>query len=204
MEPDPVVPNSEIITSVGFQGTLPEGRTFGSTNLKAGNGLTGLTNVSSYLTHSLTLLDQDSKQNIVIDLPFVKFNDSQVSLQNLDLQPIARNVYSLQKVKETLSVGEKEIQTTSNSNVPDAFRVQLYDQENYIGYTSENLNTQSGDFLRVTELFEGEEVHPELGPVNFIEVIFEMEVTMFKFSEEGNVDSGKISGLLRMRFREKK
>lgn len=204
IDQEETISNSEILKSVGFKGTLPDGKIIGTPNFITTNGVTATTGGGSFLTHSLSLFDRNSDINIIIELPYLKISETSIDLQNIDFQTLSKEKYPISKVKEVLALGNKKVLSSENPDLTKSFRVQVYDQNSFVGYLTDNYLEQSVGILRVTDLIEGEENDPQLGPVKYLEVIFELDVDLYKFNQENYTFSGKIAGLARMKFQEKK
>ena len=191
------------LQSVGFTGTLPDGWKFGTTGIIAQNGLGGAASSDdgSYIRHGLSIADTVVGFAITLELPQIKYSNDFITRN--DLKPVARQYYSYNTVKEKLSVGNKLLLSRQNQDVTKCFRLQMWDEINYIGFTAD-YDSDTASYLKVTDLIEGTEPDPVLGQVKILEVIFDLSVQVHQvYPIKSSIGAPvKVKGLLRMKYRE--
>ncbi|MBF9253538.1 hypothetical protein I2I11_09560 [Pontibacter sp. 172403-2] len=191
------------LETVGFSGTLPDGRAFSKQGVVSDNNLISSSSSvdGSFISHVLSVSDLTSGTSIIVELPYVKFSNDFGVANDSVLNHAATEYYPYQVVKEKLSVGDKLILSSQASDPKNSFRVQVIDQKNYSGFSSEGSLSQAGSYLKVIKVIEGTETEPILGNVKTLEVIFDLDVKLYS-SGEGFNESGNLKGLLRMKYRE--
>lgn len=200
------------LESIGFAGTLPDGRTFGKTGIVDRNGQasSSSTNEGSSITHVLSIFDSVAGIYIKVDLPHLKYSDgfnagyegdSIIEGNGATTRKIAREFYPYQMVKEKLAVGSKLLISSQIPYSTNAFRVQVNDNINYHNFICD-AGDQTDSYLKVVELVEGTETDPTLGQVKTLEVVFELDVKMYHANEPRPTPPSKLKGLLRMKYRE--
>lgn len=193
------------LQSVGFTGTLPDGRTFSKTGIVATSGLSGgsmgidSSYIESHIIHVLSVSDTVAGITLVIDLPHVNYRDENLSKK--DLKAIARKYYPYQAVKEKLAVGNKILVNGQNPDYTKSFRFQVNDDINYNDFLSSGPD-QTGSYLKVTDLIESTEPDPVLGQVKTLEVIFDLDVKVYQAVSQTAPPSKKFKGILRVKYRE--
>jgi hypothetical protein len=191
------------LETVGFAGSLPDGRTFGS-EVTVSHGIvsSSSSNQGSFISHIFSIEDS-AGISLKVELPYVKFSNAYLPpSESADLQQIINEHYPLQVVKEKLSAGDKLILSSQHPDMSKAFRIQMADQRNYLAYTTEQHLDQGGSYLRVKQVLEGQETDPVLGTVKTIDITFDVDVKLYP-SDWGTTQPGKLKGLLRMKYREK-
>jgi hypothetical protein len=105
-------------------------------------------------------------------------------------------------VKEKLSVGDKLILSSQHPDKSKTFRILMIDQKNFLFWTTEQNLDQTGSYIRVKQIFEGQETDPVLGNVKKMEVLFDVDVKLYS-SDGSPKQPSKLKGLLRMKYLEK-
>ena len=201
------------LETIGFVGTLPDGRTFGTKAIQPSHGIvsTSSSDEGSYITHEFSILDSAGQIKLAVELPYVKFSDSfqhPDSLGHPDskgtiLYKAIKEHYSYQVVKGKLSAGDKFVLSSQHPDKTNTFRIQMVDEKNYVFYTTEQMLDQKDSYLRVKQIIEREETDPILGKVKKIEVVFDVYVKLYATHLPYNTSPGKLKGLLRMKYLEK-
>ncbi|MDO9551228.1 hypothetical protein [Rhodonellum sp.] len=193
------------LSEVGFVGSLPDGRNFGSKGIKTSNS-TGLSaelyssRAAAYVYHGLTIRDAISGIDIYLQLPKTKFKED-FGIQDLDQKGIANEFYPYDKVKEILAIGNKNIPFEEGDSWEDNFYIAVLDQRNYNGYTLLPGLLDAGNFLKIIHLIEGTEENAAGENIRTIEVIFDMDVKL-RSNDAGLEQQGNLKGQLRMKYRE--
>lgn len=194
------------LTEVGFVGALPDGRNFGSTEIKTSNA-PGLSSIAlhssmaaSFVHHGLTIRDDVSGIDIYAQIPRVKFKDD-FGIQDVDAKEIANVFYPYDKVKEILAVGNKNIPFEATDSWEDNFYLTVLDQRNYNGYTLVPGQLDAGNFLKVIQLIEGTEKNAAGENIRTLEVIFDVDVKLLS-TDAGLEPQGNLKGQLKMKYRE--
>lgn len=198
---DDLSPQSRLKT-VGFLGTLPDGRTFGTEGIVTYNSRSTAANSAegSFVYHLLSIEDTVRGITIRVELPRIKYSEEYgVPIDSVNG---AEQIYNYPAVKEKLSIGEKVLLSSQNHDRTQAFGVLVLDQINYTGFTTSGTLDQTEGYLRVIDLVEGSETHPTLGSVKTLEVIFDVNVNLEPSDTNPN-QAGKLEGTLRMKYREK-
>jgi hypothetical protein len=195
------------LETIGFIGTLPEGRTFGTNGILPSHGIIGSSSSvdGSYISHGFSILDSAAEISLMVELPYVKFSDSFNSFQESNdtiRNKAVRDFYPYQIVKEKLSVGDKLILSSQHPDKSKTFRILMVDQKNYLFWTTEQNLDQTGSYIRVKQIFEGQETDPVLGNVKKMEVLFDVDVKLYS-SDGSPKQPSKLKGLLRMKYLEK-
>lgn len=201
------------LESVGFTGTLPDGRAFGKIGIVATNepATSSSTNDGSYVRHGLSILDPGTGINISIELPHLKYSndfnagyeeDSIMEGDGATTRQIARKFYSYELVKEKLAVGDKFLVSLQKPYSTNTFRVQVNDNINYNNFICD-AGDQIGSYLKVIKLIEGTETDVILGNIKTLEVIFDIDVKLYHPTEPKRTPPKKLKGFLRMKYLQK-
>jgi hypothetical protein len=191
------------LTTVGFQGTLPDNLSL-KTASQVTNGTTALSSTQdgSFVWHVLSIYDTSSKVRIEVELPWIKFSNNYVKMDTITSQQLAKKYYPYSLVREKLNNGEKLITSDKNTNATQTFRVGVYDQKNWKGYTSEQTLNQTDSYIKVIDIQEGVSTDAVLGNVKTIEVTFDLNVKLYKF-DTSVAYAGNIKGQVKLRYKEK-
>lgn len=193
------------LKSIGFVGTMPDGRTLNDQGLLATTEQTqsSSTTEGSHIAHILSVTDSVAGVTLRIELPRIKYSDNFIRGDepgSLTTKQVAQEFYPYQKVKEKLSVGDKFILSAQTPDITKSFRVLWVDNIHYKGYTSESSYDQAKSYLKVKELIENTETDPLLGQVKSMEVIFDIDVQLYSYTEPATKQPEKLKGLLRMKY----
>lgn len=218
-----------MLEQVGFEGTLPDGETvdfpsqyeagsepiaFSFRTDEDGNGNTYQGNV---ITHSLSLKDIDRGYSLFVRLPELKW--SQEATSEFNSKAVFEEIYSYDKVKELLSVGEKKINVVDFDYnradfgaVPDFFQIQYVPEGKQNTIMSGLYNpffhegkfvAPTDNFLRVVSQREGSYVNEKGETKRLLQVEFELKVQMYEVkSVEGYVPLQPLAGRLVVAFKE--
>ena len=191
------------LKSIGFSGTMPDGRTFSEKDLVPHNALGSASSTAdgSYIYHSLSLSDSAAGLSIVVELPHVQYSNEYIEANDAIIREAAIKYYPYTVVKEKLSVGDKFIVSSPTTDPTSSFRVLVTDQKNYTGFISEGAPDQDGSYLKVTELIESTETNATLGSVNVLEVVFDLAVKLFP-TDQAAGQPETLKGLLRMKYQQ--
>ncbi|TNF44664.1 MAG: hypothetical protein EP311_00800 [Cytophagales bacterium] len=218
-----------LLDQVGFEGTLPDGETSSfESNFEAentpivfnfrtdtdGNGTIYQGNVA---THLMKIKEPTRGFEIYIRLPELKWSDQATSEFNSKF--VFEEIYSFDKVKEVLEVGEKKINVIDfNYNKEDFGAVPDFIQVYYVPNGAER-PFQSGlynpffhegkyeiptdNYLRVINQREGTFINDKGVQKRLLLVEFELKIQMYEIvNGKGYVFREPLEGKLRMAFRE--
>ena len=197
----------QLNTNAGiFEGLLPDGRSIDKTGILVSNDLGGSASSleGSYVYHSLSLslVDNESDVNIVLELPYVKFSDDFLALDEASVTQAAREHYAYAVVKDKLSMGDKTILSLQDSDVTNAFRVTVQDQNGFNGFMSDGGMDQTGSYLKVVEVVESTEIDPNRGEVQTLLVTFDADVKLYSIAQTTG-DPTHLKGKLTMKYQQK-
>ncbi|GAA0877816.1 hypothetical protein GCM10009119_07840 [Algoriphagus jejuensis] len=219
----------DLLDQVGFEGRLPDGRsvTFPSSyqpgsepiafSFKTDQGGAGKTYQGNVITHTLGLKDLDRGYSLFIRLPELKWSQEATSAFNS--KAVFEEIYSYDKVKELLAVGEKKINVVDFDYdradfgaVPDFFQIQYVPEGNQNTIMSGLYNpffhegkfvAPTDNFLRVVSQREGSYVNEKGESKRLLLVEFELKLQMYEVkSAEGYVPLQPLAGRLVVAFKE--
>ncbi|WP_339874836.1 hypothetical protein [uncultured Algoriphagus sp.] len=213
-----------LLQTVGFEGNLPDGQTvsfpsdyeanseplaFSYRNDPDFNGEVSEGNVASHYMH-LNDLTRDFK--ISLRLPELKWSD--VADDSFKSKAVFEEIYSYQKVKEVLSIGDKKIDDLEEGGevVSDLFKVFYaspgieftYESGLYNSfYPVDDQEDPSDNYFKVVRQQEGFYKNARGEEKRLLVVEIELKVNMYKTeSGEGLVLSPPIEGRLILAFKE--
>lgn len=218
-----------LLDQVGFEGTLPDGVnvTFESNfkaendpivfNFKTDADPQGNIFQGNVATHHLNIKDITRGFEIYLRLPELKW--SEVATTEFNSKNVFEEIYSFDKVKEVLAVGEKNInivdfgyEQEDQGAVPDFFQLyflrqgqsNLFESGLYNPFFHEGkFEAPTDNFLRVVRQQEGTYINDKGETKRKLLVEFELNIQMYeKVSGEGYVVKDPIEGRLVMEFKE--
>ncbi len=218
-----------LLDQVGFEGTLPGGQPVDFPSLyqagsepiaysfKTDEDGEGKIYEGNVITHILSLKDLDRGFSIFIRLPELKW--SEVATTDFSSKKVYEEIYSFDRVKEVLALGEKKIgvldfgyNREDFGSVPDFFQVQFVPDGNlntilsgiYNPFFHEgNFEMPTDNFLRVTRQTEGTYLNEKGEQKRLLLVEMELKLQMYENkSEEGNIPLHPLQGRLAVIFKE--
>lgn len=223
MEPE------NLMDQVGFEGTLPDGQAvdFESSyevestpivfSFKTDADADGIIYQGNVATYLMNLKDITREFEIYIRLPELKWSD--VATNEFSSNKVYEEIYSFDKVKEVLNVGEKKINLVDfNYNkedygaVPDFLQVYYvpkgatrpFESGLYNPFFHEGkFEVPNDNFLRVVSQQEGTYINEKGKRGRLFLVEFDLKIQMYEIvNEVGYVFRDPIAGKLKMAFRE--
>lgn len=218
-----------LLDQVGFEGTLPDGEevsfesNYGTEsnpivfNFKTDADPQGNIFQGNVATHHMNLKDITRGFEIYIRLPEIKWLEEATA--GFNSKNVFEEIYSFDKVKEVLDVGDKKINLVDfgynqedQGAVPDFFQLSFIRQREsnllesglYNPFFHEGkFEVPTDNYLRVTRREEGTYLNDKGETKRLIRVEFELKVQMYeKVSGEGYVVKTPIEGRLVMEFKE--
>ena len=189
---------------IGFKGSLLNGVNFSNLDIIADNELSASSYISdgSYVGHTLSLIDNNSGFRIMLSLPTIKFSDDFIKIDQSIVTNSVKTYYPVSLVEEKLAVGDKSILSSDTESLTEAFQILVIDNKNSSSYITNLGFDQTGSYLKVIDLQEGIDNDSDLGTVKTFTATFEIKVKLYK-NEFGYEYAGDITGLLKMRFKDK-
>ena len=218
-----------LLATVGFEGNLPDGQTvsfpseyeadsepiFYSFSTDADPN--GVVYQGNFATHYMFLYDITRGFKISLRLPEIKW--SEVADERFNSKAVYEEIYSYQKVKEILSVGEKKVNVVDfdyarddYGAVPDFIKVYYASPGNPFSYESSLYNpffhegkfeAPKDNYFRVTRQQEGFYKDESGEDKKLLVVEVELKLDMYEsISIEGIVRREPIEGKLILAFKE--
>ncbi|UZR99889.1 hypothetical protein [Chondrinema litorale] len=190
---------------IGFKGSILNAN-FGNVNVVANNELSASSIIDdgSYVSHTLSLRDNDSEIRILLSLPPVKFNNDFIDFTKVEgtvTTNAVKTYYPISLVKEKLAVGEKPILSSDTEDPTEAFRILVLDDQNITSYTTELGFDQTGSSFRVIDLQEDIENDADLGSIKTLIATFEVNIKLYK-NDMPFEYAGDFTGILKMKFKD--
>jgi len=218
-----------MLETVGFEGTLPDGQTvsFPSEyeadsepilfNFKTDADPNGVVYQGNVATHYMFLYDITRGFKISLRLPEIKW--SEVADETFNSKQVYEEIYSYDKIKEILSIGEKKINVVDfdygredYGSVPDFIKVYYASPGNPFSYESSLYNpffhegkfeTPTDNYFRVTRQQEGLYQDESGEDKKLLLVEIELKLDMYEnVNIEGIVRREPIEGKLILAFKE--
>lgn len=195
-----------LLDQVGFEGTLPDGSTFGTINIRSGNG-SGSMGANGKFTgrHILSIRTFETKWSLSLESPSKPLPDDTPRGENVSRQQII-DLFNTHYPYEDLwqvfisekSKADSDLQYTSF----DQFKIQLSNQEKYYVYSPENFFPRKGGKIRVLAVEEGLVKNLSGQDVRKIEVVLEFDIPMKTNDPSVAIQEGNLKGVGRFRYRE--
>lgn len=195
-----------ILGQVGFEGTLPDGSSFGTTDIRSGNGSGGSGVNGKYEgRHILSIRTFDHKWSLSLETPSKPLPDDIPRGEYVPFQKIVDLFNTHYPYEELLNVllsekskADSDLTYTSFSQ----FRIQLANQEDYYSYLPEFFFPSRGGKIRVLDVEEGVAKNKSGQDVRKIEVVIEFDLPMKTNEPSVEVQEGNLKGVGRFRYRE--
>lgn len=200
MEPE------NLLDQVGFEGTLPNGSTFGTTDIRSSNG-TGIfgINFTYQGNHDLAIRSIEKGWTLSIEIPKKDFPNNPPIGGSIPMQVVFDYFNIHYPYEDVLGVfmseKEKAKREVSYSSF-DQFRVLLANDIKYYFYQPEYFYQPKGGKVRVLAVNEG--MIKDLGGNNIrkIEVTIEFDLPMKASDASIEILEGNLKGVGRFRYRE--
>ncbi|HSF54166.1 MAG TPA: hypothetical protein VLA71_10455 [Algoriphagus sp.] len=195
-----------LLGEVGFEGTLPDGSTFGTTNIRSGNG-SGSSGVNGKYEgrHILSIRTFDHKWSLSLETPSKPLPDDTPRGENVPFQEIVdlfNTHYPYEDLLEVFLAEKSKADSDPTYTSFNQFRIQLANQEKYYAYLSEYFFPSRGGIIRVLEVEQGTVKNNEGDDVRKIEVLLEFDLPMKASDSSVEVQEGNLKGTGRFRYRE--
>lgn len=193
-----------LLDQIGFDGTLPDGSIFGTTDIRSGNGSSGV-NGKFEGRHILSIRTFDHKWSLSLESPSKPLPDDTPRGEYVPRQEIVDLFNTHYPYEDLLQVfltekskADSDLQYTSFSQ----FRIQLANQEKYYAYLPDYFFPSRGGIIRVLEVQEGLVKNLDGEDVRKIEVLIEFDLPMKASDQSVEVQEGNLKGTGRFRYRE--
>lgn len=200
MEPE------NLLDQVGFEGTLPDGSTFGTSDIRSGNG-SGSIGINGVYQgyHSLGIRTSNLEWSLSIESPRKNLSNTPKMGENVPRQEVIDYFNDNYPYEEVLTAFLNE-KSKADSDVSytsyEQIRVQLANQKKYFAYLPEAFFPLRGGKVRVLAVNEG--MIKDLGGNNIrkIEVTIEFDLPMKASDASTEILEGNLKGVGRFRYRE--
>lgn len=195
-----------LLGNVGFEGTLPDGRTFGTTDIRSANG-TGSSGVNSKYSgrHQLSIRTFDHKWTLSIETPSKNFPDTPPFGESVPREVIHdyfNTHYPYEDVLNAFLSEKSKAKADVNYTSFEQIRVQLSNMEKYFAYMPDAFFPLKGGKVRVLEVNEGIKKNEANEDVRSIEVTIEFDLPMKASDPTIEIQEGNLKGVGRFRYRE--
>jgi hypothetical protein len=195
-----------LLDQVGFEGTLPDGSNFGTTDIRSSNG-TGIfgINFTYQGNHDLAIRSIEKGWTLSIEIPKKDFSNNPPIGGSIPMQVVFDYFNIHYPYEDVLGVfmseKEKAKREVSYSSF-DQFRVLLANDIKYYFYQPEYFYQPKGGKVRVLAVNEG--MIKDLGGNNIrkIEVTIEFDLPMKASDASTEILEGNLKGVGRFRYRE--
>lgn len=195
-----------LLGQVGFEGTLPDGSTFGTTDIRSGNGSGSLgVNGKFEGRHLLDIRTFDHKWAIGLETPSQPLPDDIPRGENVPFQEIVdlfNTYYPYEDVLQVFLTEKSKADSDPDYTSFDQFRVDVVNQEKYYAYLTENFFPKKGGKIRVLTVEEGLVKNLSGQDVRKIEVVLEFDLPMKTTDPSVEIQEGNLKGVGRFRYRE--
>lgn len=195
-----------LLDQVGFEGTLPDGSFFGTTNIRSGNG-SGSSGINGKFEgrHILDIRTFDQQWSIGLETPSKPLPDDLPRGENVPFQEIVNVFNTYYPYKDLLQVfltEKSKAEADPNYTSFDQFRIDVVNQEKYYAYLTENFFPKKGGKIRVLAVEEGLVKNLSGQDVRKIEVVVEFDLPMKATDPSVATQEGNLKGVGRFRYRE--
>lgn len=195
-----------LLGNVGFEGTLPDGSEFGTTNIRSGNG-SGSSGVNGKYEgrHILNIRTFDHKWSLLLETSSKPLPDDTPRGENVPIQDIVDLFNAHYPYEELLNVFLSEKSKADSDPTYTSFsefRIQLANQEKYYAYLPDFFFPSRGGIIRVLGVEEGIVKNLAGNDVRKIEVILQFDLPMKASDSSVEVQEGNLKGTGRFRYRE--
>ena len=195
-----------LLEQVGFEGTLPDGSTFGTTDIRSGNG-SGSSGVNGKFEgrHFLDIRTFDYRWSIGLESPSKPLPDDISRGENVPFQEIVdlfNTYYPYEDLLEVFLSEKSKADADPNYTSFDQFRIDVVNQEKFYAYLTENFFPRKGGKIRVLVVEEGLVKNQSGQDVRKIEVVLEFDVPMKATDPSVEIQEGSLKGVGRFRYRE--
>lgn len=200
MEPE------NLLDQVGFEGTLPDGSNFGTTDIRSSNG-GGISGVNFKYSgrHFLDIRTFDHKWTISIETPSKPFPDDTPRGENVPIQ-VFNDLFSVhfpyEEVLNLFLTEKSKADTDANYTSFDLLKIQISNMEKFYFYLTSNIFPSRGGKVRVLDVQEGKMNNLEGQELRKIEITIEFDLPMKASDPSVEVQKGNLKGLGRFRYRE--
>jgi hypothetical protein len=195
-----------LLEQVGFEGTFPDGSTFGTTNIRSSNGV-GISGVNFKYSgrHFLDIRTFDYVWTISLETPSKPFPDDTPRGENIPIQ-VFSDLFSIHFPYEDLRelfLSEKSKADSDPSYTSfEKLKIQISNMEKFYFYLTSNIFPSKGGKVRVLEVEEGIMKNLDDQDVRKIEVVIEFDLPMKASDPSVAIQEGNLKGIARFRYRE--
>ena len=195
-----------LLEQVGFEGTLPDGSTFGTTNIRSGNGSGSIGVNGKYEgRHILDIRTFDYVWSIGLETPSQPLPDDLPRGEKVTFQEIVdvfNTYYPYEDLLQVFLTEKSKAEADPNYTSFDQFRIDVVNQEKYYAYLTENFFPRKGGKIRVLAVDEGLVKNLSGQDVRKIEVVLEFDLPMKTTDPNVEIQEGNLKGIGRFRYRE--
>ncbi|GAB3228256.1 hypothetical protein J0A67_14465 [Algoriphagus aestuariicola] len=195
-----------LLEQVGFEGTLPDGSTFGTSEIRSGNGTGGSgVNGKNEGRHILDIRTVDHKWSIGLETPSQPLPDGMPRGEQVPFQEIVdlfNTHYPYEDLLQVFLTEKSKADADPEYTSFEQFRVQVANQEKYYSYLTEYFFPRKGGKIRVLAVEEGLVKNLSGLDVRKIEVVLEFDLPMKTMDPTVAIQEGNLKGLGRFRYRE--
>lgn len=195
-----------LLDQVGFEGTLPDGTTFGTTGIRSGNG-SGSSGVNGKYVgrHILDIRTFDHQWSIGLETPSQPLPDDTPRGEYVPFQEIVdlfNTYFPYEDLLQVFLTEKSKADADPNYTSFDQFRIDVVNQEKYYAYLTESFFPRKGGKIRVLAVEEGLVKNLSGQDVRKIEVVLEFDVPMKTLDPSVEIQEGNLKGIGRFRYRE--
>lgn len=199
-------PDANLLQNVGFEGTLPDGSSFGNTDIRSSNGV-GMSGVNFKYSgsHFLSIRSNENGWTLGVELPSKNIPDNPPIGESVPSQTVFDffNVhYPYEEILEVFITEKEKAEKNANYSSFDQFRVQLSNDKKYYSYLSNFFPIPQPGVIRILEVEEGIQKNLAGLDVRTIEVVMEFDILLNTSETTVSVKQGKLKGIARFKFRE--
>jgi hypothetical protein len=191
---------------VGFEGTLPDGSSFGTTNIRSGNGSVSLGANGKFTgRHILSIQTFDAKWSLSLESPSKPLPDDTPRGENVTRQQIIdlfNTHYPYEDLWQVFLTEKSKADSALQCTSFNQFRIQLTNREKYFAYLPENFFPIKGGKIRVLAVEEGVVKNLSGQNVRKFEVVLKFDVPMKTLDPSVEIQEGNLKGMGRFRYRE--
>lgn len=195
-----------LLDEVGFEGTLPDGSSFGNTDIRSANG-TGISGVNAKYKgrHILSIRSFETGWAISVELPSVDFSVTPPIGEKVPVGEVSAyfsKYYPYELVLEKLEIERQKADSNADYSSLEVIRVQLSNQNKFFSYLFDEFDLAAKRSVRVIEVVEGIEKNLLGVDVRKIEVIFAFDFSVSASDPSVLVQKEVLKGIARVKYRE--
>lgn len=195
-----------LLDQVGFEGTLPDASTFGTTNIRSRNGgvIAGV-NFKHEGRHFLGIRTFDHNWTISVETPSKPFPDDTPRGENVPTQ-VFNDLFSVnfpyEDVLNLFLTEKSKADADADYTSFELLKIQISNMQKFYFYLTNNFFPSRGGKVRVLAVEEGISKDVNGQDVRKIEVVIEFDLPMKASVSNVEVQEGNLKGTGRFRYRE--